>query len=83
MLVGMGAQSPEWIATARLVRRSGFGATGVAVDAAVKLGAGPYIVSLLAAAPTSDPGGGRDAGSGFRADPGVGQGRVESADAGP
>ena len=56
MLVGMGAQSPEWIATARLVRRTGFGASGVAVDAAVKLGAGPYIASLLVADPAADPG---------------------------
>lgn len=41
---------------ARLVRRTGFGATGAAVDAAVKLGAAPYIASLLAADPTRDPG---------------------------
>src|SRR5487761_2610548 len=56
MLGRMGAQSAEWIAMARLVRRSGFGATGVEVDAALKVGAGPYIGSMLAADPTTDPG---------------------------
>ena len=40
----------------RLVRRSGFGATGDDIDAAVKLGPQKYLAAMLAADPNSDPG---------------------------
>jgi uncharacterized protein (DUF1800 family) len=43
----MGAQSGEWIAMARVVRRAGFGATGTQVDAALSLGRLNYLNSLL------------------------------------
>lgn len=52
----MGAQSEQWIATARLVRRTGFGATGADVDAAVKIGAPAYVRAILAADPDRDSG---------------------------
>src|SRR5579875_913080 len=50
----MNTQSPAWMAAARLVRRSGFGASGPAVDAAVRSGAAAYVTGLFAAA--DDPG---------------------------
>ncbi len=50
------SQSAQWTAMARLVRRTGFGATGSAVDAALGMGAAAYVNSLLAADPTKDPG---------------------------
>ncbi|MGI8667176.1 MAG: hypothetical protein ACR2N4_14310 [Jatrophihabitans sp.] len=34
----MSTQSPAWLAAARIVRRTGFGATGPAVDAVVRGG---------------------------------------------
>ena len=40
----------------RLLRRSGFGATGDDIDAAVKLGPQKYLATMLAADPNSDPG---------------------------
>lgn len=46
----------EWAAAARLVRRTGFGADGDAVDAVVKEGAAAYVDRLLAADPGADPG---------------------------
>ncbi len=46
----------EWAAAARLVRRTGFGATGSTVDAVVKEGAAHYVSRILAADPKSDPG---------------------------
>jgi len=39
-----------------LVRRSGFGATGTQVDAAVRMGAQAYLRQIIAADPTADPG---------------------------
>lgn len=50
----MSTQSPAWMSAARLVRRSGFGATGAAVDAAVRLGPDAYVRSLFS--PGADPG---------------------------
>jgi uncharacterized protein (DUF1800 family) len=50
----MSTQSPAWMAAARLVRRTGFGATGAAVDAVVRSGAEAYLTSLLH--PGTDPG---------------------------
>ncbi|WP_285031383.1 DUF1800 domain-containing protein [Mycolicibacterium sp. lyk4-40-TYG-92] len=50
----MPTQSAEWMATARLLRRTGFGATGRAVDAAV--GQPDYLSAGLNSDPESDPG---------------------------
>ncbi|CAM5732196.1 hypothetical protein MAUB1S_02571 [Mycolicibacterium aubagnense] len=50
----MPTQSAEWIATARLLRRTGFGTTGRAVDAVV---AQPdYLTAALNSDPEADPG---------------------------
>ena len=46
----------SWAAAARLVRRTGFGATGVAVDAAAGMGTAKYLAMTLAADPTKDAG---------------------------
>ncbi len=46
----------SWAAAARLVRRTGFGATGAAVDAAVSVGTTRYLAATLAADPAKDPG---------------------------
>jgi uncharacterized protein (DUF1800 family) len=53
----MDTQSPAWLAAARIVRRSGFGATGSAVDALVRSGLPAYLNTL--ARPAADPGAGR------------------------
>jgi uncharacterized protein (DUF1800 family) len=50
----MNTQSPAWLAAARVVRRSGFGATGSAVDAVVRTGLPAYLATL--AKPPADPG---------------------------
>jgi uncharacterized protein (DUF1800 family) len=52
----MSAQSPRWIATARLLRRTGFGTTGPRVDAVVGRDWSTYLGGLLDADPESDPG---------------------------
>lgn len=46
----------DWAATARLVRRTGFGATGADVDAAAHAGAAAYVHRLVTADPAGDPG---------------------------
>lgn len=48
--------SSKWADMARLVRRTGFGATGDAVDAALALGAPAYVEALLSADPSRDAG---------------------------
>ncbi len=48
--------STDWATTARLLRRTGFGATGGEIDAAVKIGAGAWLDAALAAEPGADPG---------------------------
>ncbi|MEO3938664.1 DUF1800 domain-containing protein [Dermatophilaceae bacterium Soc4.6] len=48
--------STDWATTARLLRRTGFGATGSEVDAAVRSGAGRWLDAALAADPSTDPG---------------------------
>jgi uncharacterized protein (DUF1800 family) len=53
---GMSTQSPEWIATARLLKRIGFGATGPRVDAVVGRDLSAYLDVLLNADPEADPG---------------------------
>ncbi|MGB8403335.1 MAG: DUF1800 domain-containing protein [Mycobacterium sp.] len=50
----MATQSPQWQATARLLRRTGFGTTGSAVDAAVDKP--DQLTAALNADPGSDPG---------------------------
>ncbi|MGI8667377.1 MAG: DUF1800 domain-containing protein [Jatrophihabitans sp.] len=50
----MSTQSPAWLAAARIVRRTGFGATGPAVDAVVRSGIDSYLASLPH--PPVDPG---------------------------
>ncbi|HTI73399.1 MAG TPA: DUF1800 domain-containing protein [Mycobacterium sp.] len=52
----MSAQSPQWIATARLLRRTGFGTTGPRVDAVVGKDWSTYLDGLLDADPDADPG---------------------------
>lgn len=46
----------SWADAARLVRRTGFGGTGAAVDAAASMGAARYLAMTLAADPAKDPG---------------------------
>jgi len=48
--------SADWAATARLVRRAGFGATGAAVDEAVRVGATVWLQQGLQGDPAADPG---------------------------
>ena len=49
------ALSGSWAATARLLRRAGFGATGAEVDAADHLGASAWLEQALTADPAADP----------------------------
>ena len=46
----------SWAGMSRLLRRTGFGATGDEIDAAVKLGPQKYLAAMLAADPEADPG---------------------------
>ena len=50
------SQSPRWIATARLLRRTGFGTTGPQVDALVHQDTSTYLDQALNREPDSDPG---------------------------
>jgi uncharacterized protein (DUF1800 family) len=50
------SQSPQWIATARLLRRTGFGTTGRDVDAVVGQDRSAYLDAALALDPDADPG---------------------------
>ena len=50
------AAASAWADTARLLRRTGFGTTGSAVDTAVAQGPNRYLASMLAADPAADPG---------------------------
>jgi uncharacterized protein (DUF1800 family) len=50
----MGTQSAQWLAAARLIRRTGFGATGTDVDTLVRGGLTSYLDSTLH--PSTDPG---------------------------
>jgi uncharacterized protein (DUF1800 family) len=49
-------QSADWRATARLLRRTGFGTTGSAVDAARRIGFTPRVRDILLDDPTADAG---------------------------
>jgi uncharacterized protein (DUF1800 family) len=48
--------SAEWTAMARLLRRTGFGTTGAAVDAALPAGPTAYVRSIVQADSKADPG---------------------------
>lgn len=50
------ATSSDWAAAARLVRATGFGGTGKAIDAAAALGPAAYLKKALAADPARDAG---------------------------
>jgi uncharacterized protein (DUF1800 family) len=52
----MRTQTLDWIAAARLERRTGFGATGPSIDAALKMAPAARIAAILAADPLMDPG---------------------------
>ncbi len=52
----MAGQSPQWVATARVLRRAGFGATGPEVDALVTRDWAAYVDAMLDAGPDADPG---------------------------
>jgi uncharacterized protein (DUF1800 family) len=49
-------QSPRWIATARVLRRAGFGATGPQIDAAASQDMSSYLDAVLRADADADPG---------------------------
>jgi len=52
----MGGQSARWIATARVLRRAGFGVTGPEVDGVVAADWPSYVDAMLNANPDADPG---------------------------
>ena len=52
----MSGQSVRWIATARALRRAGFGVTGPEVDAVVAADWPSYVDAMLSANPDADPG---------------------------
>jgi uncharacterized protein (DUF1800 family) len=52
----MPGQSAQWVATARVLRRSGFGVTGPEVDAVVTRDWPAYVDAMLGANPDADPG---------------------------
>jgi uncharacterized protein (DUF1800 family) len=50
------SQSSQWIATARVLRRAGFGTTGPVVDAVAGQDLSAYLDGILALDPDADPG---------------------------
>lgn len=50
------SQSPQWITTARLLRRTGFGASGPQIDAVAKQDWPAYLDAALNSDPEADPG---------------------------
>jgi uncharacterized protein (DUF1800 family) len=52
----MAGQSTQWVTTARVLRRAGFGVTGPEVDAAVTRDWPSYVDAMLGANPDADPG---------------------------
>ncbi len=52
----MPGQSAQWVATARVLRRAGFGVTGPEVDAVVTRDWPAYVDAMLGANPDADPG---------------------------
>jgi uncharacterized protein (DUF1800 family) len=52
----LSSQTSRWIATARLLRRTGFGATGPQIDAVAKQDWSAYLDQALSLDPDADPG---------------------------
>jgi uncharacterized protein (DUF1800 family) len=52
----MAGESTQWISTARVLRRAGFGVTGPEVDAALTRSWPAYVDAMLGANPDADPG---------------------------
>jgi uncharacterized protein (DUF1800 family) len=52
----MAGQTPQWVATARMLRRAGFGATGPEVDALVTGDWPAHVDAMLGTGPDADPG---------------------------
>ena len=52
----MPGQSAQWVATARVLRRAGFGVTGPEVDAVLTRDWPAYVDAMLGANPDADPG---------------------------
>jgi uncharacterized protein (DUF1800 family) len=52
----MAGESTRWVATARMLRRAGFGVTGPEVDAALTRDWPTYVDAMLGAHPDDDPG---------------------------
>jgi uncharacterized protein (DUF1800 family) len=52
----LSSESPQWLAAARLLRRSGFGATGPQIDAVTGQDRSAYLDRVLALDPEADPG---------------------------
>jgi uncharacterized protein (DUF1800 family) len=52
----MPTQSPQWIATARVLRRAGFGATGAQIDPMSGTDMAGYLSAALRSDPDADPG---------------------------
>ena len=52
----MAGQSTRWVATARVLRRAGFGVTGPEVDAALTADWPSHVDAMLGADPDADPG---------------------------
>ncbi|WP_309226857.1 MULTISPECIES: DUF1800 domain-containing protein [unclassified Mycolicibacterium] len=50
------SQPPQWLATARMLRRTGFGTTGAQVDAVVNQNWSTYLDTVLTLDPNADPG---------------------------
>ena len=50
------SQSAQWLVTARLLRRMGFGATGPTIDALMGQDVSTYLDSVLNSNPEADPG---------------------------
>lgn len=69
-----GTDTTDWAATARLLRRCGFGATGAEIDAATATGAQVWLRAALAADPEKDPGAVRTPLPHFEVLPKVGKG---------
>ena len=51
-----GGQSTQWVATARMLRRAGFGVSGPEVDAAASRDWPGYVDAMLSTNPDADPG---------------------------
>lgn len=77
----MNGMDSRWAEAARLVRRTGFGATGSEVDAALREGTDKYVARILAADPSADPGAKKTPAPSFPRVPmrGMGMGKPDDA----